>query len=206
MNRWSVRVWIGAALILLGLLMLLERFGLFQGVTNLFWGLIFLAGGAWFLVRFATHTRSEWWAAIPGFALLGLAADSLLTGLLGSWSGFFFLGAIGLGFFAVYFSGRRRWWAIIPGGVLLTLGLVSVLGDAFGVQETGGLFLMGLGLTFLLVAVLASLSWAWIPGIILLVIGAFIGTPFGGTLNYAWPIALIAGGLLLILQFVRRPH
>ncbi len=206
MNRWSVRVWIGAALILLGVLMLLERFGLFQGVANLFWGVIFLAGGVWFLYRFATHTRGEWWTAIPGFALVGLAVDSLLSNLVGNWSGFFFLGGIGLGFFAVYFSGRERWWAIIPGGVLVTLGLVSVLGDAFGGQETGGLLLIGIGLTFVLVAVLASLTWAWIPGIILLVIGALLGTLFGGSMNYAWPIALIAGGLLLIVQFVRRPH
>jgi hypothetical protein len=206
MNRWAVRVWIGSALILLGLLMLLERIGLFQGVTGIFWGLIFLAGGAWFLYRFANHMRSEWWAAIPGFALVGLAADSLFSNVLGNWSGFFFLGAIGLGFFAVYFSGRERWWAIIPGGVLVTLGLISVLGDVLGGQETGGLLLMGFGLTFVLVAVLASRSWAWIPGIVLLVIGALLGTAFGGSLSYAWPIALIAGGVLLIVQFVRRPH
>lgn len=206
MNRWNLRVWIGVGLVVLGVLMLLERFGLFQGITGVFWGSVFLAAGAWFLYRFAIHMRSEWWAAIPGFALVGIGVQSLLSNVLGDWSGFFFLGALGLGFFAVYFSGRERWWAIIPGGVLITLGLTSVLGDVFGVRETGGFFFLGLGLTFLLVAVLASLQWAWIPGAVLLVMGVLIGTPFAGSFNYIWPAALILGGLLLILQFARRPH
>jgi hypothetical protein len=184
--------------------MLFERFGLFQGVTNYFWGLLFLAGGAYFLYRFANNMRGEWWAAIPGSALIGIGLESFVPGVLGDWSGFLFLGALGLGFFAVYFSDRQRWWAIIPGGVLITLGLTSALGDVFGVSETGGFFFLGLGLTFLLVAVLASLQWAWIPGVVMLVLGAVIGTPFVGSLNYIWPAALILGGLLLIFQFARR--
>jgi hypothetical protein len=204
MKQTSFRLWIGTGLVLLGLLMLVERFGFFRGVTNFFWGLLFLAGGAYFLYRFANNMRGEWWAAIPGFALLGIGAQSILPGVLGAWSGFLFLGALGLGFFAVYFSSRERWWAIIPGGVLVTLGLTSALGDVFGMPETGGFFFLGLGLTFLLVAVLASMQWAWIPGVVLLVLGAVIGTPFVGSLNYVWPAALILGGLLLILQFARR--
>ena len=204
MQQTSFRLWIGAGLVLLGVLMLLERFGLFPGVTNYFWGLLFLAGGAYFLYRFANNMRGEWWAAIPGFALVGIGLQSFLPGVLGDWSGFLFLGALGLGFFAVYLSDRERWWAIIPGGVLITLGLTSALGDVFGVNETGGFFFLGLGLTFLLLAVLASLQWAWIPAVVMLVMGAFIGTPFIGSLNYIWPAALILGGLLLILRFARR--
>jgi len=206
MNRWNIRVWLGIGLVVLGLLMLLERFGLFRGATSLFWGAIFLAGAAWFLYRFSTNMQSEWWAAIPGFALAGLGAESLLSGILSNWGGFFFLGALGLGFFAVYFSDRQRWWAIIPGGVLVTLGFIAVLGDVFGVGDAGGVLFLGLGLTFMLVAVLARLQWAWIPGVILLVMGGLLGIPFVGGLNYVWPAALILGGLLLIVQFVRRPH
>ena len=204
MKQVSFRFWIGTGLVVLGILMLLERLGLFRGVTQIFWGALFLAGGAYFLYRFASNMRGEWWAAIPGFALAGIGVQSLLSGVLGAWSGFFFLGALGLGFFAVYWSDRERWWAIIPGGVLITLGLTSILGDVFGVRETGGFFFLGLGLTFLLVAVLASLQWAWIPGVVLLVLGALVGTPFTGALNYVWPAAMILGGLLLILQFVRK--
>jgi hypothetical protein len=204
MKRIDFRVLIGGGLVLLGLLMLLERFGLFRGASDIFWGVIFLVAGAYFLNRFAKDTRGEWWAAIPGFALAGLGFDSLLSVIFNNWGGFFFLCFIGLGFLAVYFSGRDRWWALIPAGVMLTLGFITVLDNVYGVRETGGFFFLGLGLTFLLVAVLASLQWAYIPGVILLVMGALIGSPFVGTMSYIWPAALIVGGFLLILQFVRR--
>jgi hypothetical protein len=204
MKRYDFRILTGAALVLLGVLMLLERIGIFHGALDFFWGVIFLAGGAFFLYRFATDMHGEWWAAIPGFALAGVGADSLLSSFIGNWTGLLFLGSLGLGFFAVYLSGRERWWALIPGGVLVTLGFTSVLSDVFGARETGGFFFLGLGLTFLLVAVLASMQWAYIPGVILLVMGALIGTPFAGSLNYVWPAALILAGLMLIYQFVRR--
>lgn len=204
MRRIDFRVLIGVALILLGALMLLERFGLFRGAASFFWGVVFLAGGAYFLYRFATNLRAEWWAAIPGFALIGMGADNLLPRLLGDWSGLFFLGFLGLGFFAVYFSGRERWWALIPGGVLVTLGITSAVGDVYHAAETGGVFFIGLGLTFLLVAVLASMQWAYIPAVVLLVMGAVLGTPFADSFNYIWPAALILAGLLLIFQFVRH--
>jgi hypothetical protein len=204
MKRIDFRILAGAALILLGALMLLERIGLFHGASDFFWGIVFLAGGAYFLYRFANNIRSEWWAAIPGFALVGLGADSLLSGILVNWGGFFFLGFLGLGFLIIYFTGRERWWAIIPGGVLLTLGFVSVLDNILGGRETGGFFFLGLGLTFLLVAILASMQWAYIPAVVLLIMGALLGTPFVGSLNLLWPAVLIIGGLILIFQFMRR--
>jgi hypothetical protein len=204
MKRIDFRILIGGGLVLLGLLMLLERFGLFGGASDIFWGVIFLAAGAYFLKRFVKNMSGEWWAAIPGFALAGLGFDSLLSGIFSNWGGFFFLCFIGLGFLAVYLSGRDRWWALIPGGVMVTLGILSVLDNVYGIRETGGFFFLGLGLTFLLVAVLASLQWAYIPGVILLVLGALIGLPFVGAMSFIWPGALIVGGLLLILQFVRK--
>ena|SRR5512142_185073 len=204
MNRWNSRVWIGAGLVVLGLLMLLERFGLFHGVTSLFWGLIFLAGAGFFFYRFYNNMRSEWWAAIPAFALLGIAATILLSSVLPQWSGLWFLASLGVGFLCVYLSDRQRWWAIIPAGVLITLGFIAVMSDVFGVSDAPGVLFLGFGLTFVLVAVLAGMQWAWIPGIIMLVMGAVFGTPFLGGLNIIWPAALIVGGLLLIFQFARK--
>src|SRR5512140_3770093 len=204
MNRWNARVWIGAGLVVLGLLMLLERFGLFRGVADLFWGLIFLAGAAFFLYRFATNMRGEWWAAIPGFALLGIAGTILLSNILPEWGGFWFLAALGVGFLCVYLSDRQRWWALIPAGVLVTLGFVAVMGDAFGGNTSPAVLFLGFGLTFFLVALLAGLQWAWIPGIIMVVMGAAFGLAFTGAASLIWPAALILGGLLLIFQFMRK--
>jgi hypothetical protein len=204
MNRWNARVWVGVGLVVFGLLSLVERFGFLRGVTSLIWGALLLAAGLFFLYRFVNNNRSEWWAAIPGFALLGLGLSSLSSVFLSGWSGFLFLGMLGLGFFVVYLSRREFWWAIIPGGVFVTLAGITMLSDVYRVSDSGGLVLVGFGLTFILVAVVASLQWAWIPGLILVVIGALIGTPFIGSMNLLWPAALIVGGLLLIFQFVRR--
>ena len=201
MKRINFRILIGSMLILLGVLMLLQRFNIFSGVVNMFWSVIFLAGGVYFLYRFALNIRGEWWALIPGFALIGVGASAVLPE---RWSGLGFLGFLGISFLGIYLSDHQRWWAIIPGGVLITLGIVSVLANGYGGRETGGIFFLGLGLTFLLVAVLASMQWAYIPGVILLLMGVALGyTPFAGELNYVWPAALILMGFLLIFQFTR---
>jgi hypothetical protein len=204
MKRVDYRILIGAGLILLGALMLLERLGLFTGALDVFWGGVLLVAGAYFLYRFASDPKGQWWAAIPGTALAGLAAESLWPRILGDWGGLFFLGSLGLGFFAVYLSGRERWWAIIPGGVLLTLAFISVLTDRLGIEETGGFLFVGLGITFLLVALLASQQWAYIPGVILLAMGALLGTAYAGALDFLWPAALVIAGVVLIWRFARR--
>ena len=204
MKNLDFRILIGAALVVLGGLMLLQRLGFFPGLLEVFWGVVFLAGAAFFLYRFASDPSVEWWAAIPGFALAGLAAEILVPPALGNWHGLLFLGALGLGFFAVYASGRQRWWAIIPGGVLVTLGIIAVLTQKLGAQDTGSFLFVGIGITFLLVAVLAGMRWAYIPGVALIVLAALVGAASAATFNYVWPVILILAGLLLIWQFMRK--
>ncbi len=195
MKRFDYRLIIGGALVLGGILMLLDRTGVLRGATSFFWAGILAIGAGYFLWRFFSQP-SEWWTAIPGFALAGMAASTLTEAL--GWGGFAFLLALGVGFFAVYLSGRERWWAIIPGGVLVTLGVTSALTETFNVVDTGGVFFVGLGLTFLLVALLARMKWAYIPAAVLLMLGFFLGTPFQGIMEYAWiAILLIAGGIMV---------
>jgi len=201
MNRINFRLLIGGALVLLGVLMLLQRFNIFSSAIDIFWGVVFLAGGIYFLYRFALDRRGEWWALIPGFALLGIGISAVLPG---GWSGLSFLGFLGMSFLAIYLSDRQRWWAIIPAGVLITLGITALLTTMYGARETGGFFFLGLGLTFLLVAILASMQWAYIPGVILLLMGVALGyAPTEGALNYVWPAALILIGLVLIFRFTQ---
>jgi hypothetical protein len=108
-----------------------------------------------------------------------------------------------VGFWAVYFRQPSQWWAIIPGGVLITLGLTSALTEAFNITETGGVFFVGLGLTFLLVALLAKMKWAFIPAAVLLLLGFFLGTPFEGVLQYVWIGILLIAGIVLVISAVR---
>lgn len=202
MKRFDYRILVGLALILGGVLMFLDRAGIMEGASNYFWAGLLAISAAIFLIWFF-NDRSKWWAAIPGFTLAGMSASSLLLDRLG-WGGLAFLGSLGLGFFAVYFSRRDMWWAIIPGGVLLTLGINSALTEAFNIVDTGGVFFAGLGITFLLVALLAKMNWAYIPAAALLVIGFFLGTPFTGVLSYVWIGVLLLGGAVLIFGAVRK--
>ena len=201
MKRFDYRILVGAVLILGGILMLLDRTGLLKGASGYFWAGVLAVGAVIFLFWFFSD-RSKWWAAIPGFTLAGMAASSLLLDRLG-WGGLAFLGGISLGFWAIYFSRRERWWAIIPGGVLLTLGVTSVMSDAYGVMDSGGVFFVGLGITFVLVALLAKMKWAFIPAAVLLLLGFFLGTPFVGVMEYVWIGVLLGAGVILVASAFR---
>jgi hypothetical protein len=201
MKRFDYRILVGAALILGGILMLLDRTGVLKGATDLFWAGILAVAAAIFLFWFFSD-RSKWWAAIPGFTLAGMAASSLLLDRIG-WGGLAFLGGMGVGFWAIYLTGPARWWAIIPGGVLLTLGVTAVMSDAFGVVDSGGVFFVGLGITFVLVALLARLRWAFIPAAVLLLLGFFLGTPFVGVMEYIWIGLLLIAGAVMVFSALR---
>jgi hypothetical protein len=202
MKRFDYRVLVGAVLILFGILMLLDRSGILKGAMAYIWSGVLVIGAGIFLYWFFSDTN-KWWAAIPGFTLLGMAASSLLLDKIG-WGGFAFLGGIGLGFWAIYLVRREMWWPIIPGGVLVTLGATSALSSVYGVLDTGGIFLVGLGITFLLVALLAGRRWAYIPASILLLVGFFVGTPFQGILEYVWIGILLAVGIIMVVTTLIR--
>ena len=202
MRRFDYRVLVGAILILGGILALLDQTGILRGATNLFWAGLLAAGAVIFLVWFFSD-RSKWWASIPGFALAGLAVSTLILDQIG-WGGFAFLVGIGAGFWAIYLSGRERWWTIIPGGVLITLGISSALSTTYGVADTGGVFFAGLGITFLLVAWLTKMRWAFVPAAALLLVGFFVGTPFVGALEYVWIGILLVVGTIMVISAIRR--
>ena len=206
MRRYDPRLVIGVLFILGGSLLLLDVMGIISNAGGIFWGLILGALGLFCLYLLFNDRIHNWWAAFPGFAFLGMAVSSILPNSLDALSGLFVLGGISLAFWWVYATDRTRWWAIIPGGVLLTLGVVSSLDDISG-MDTGGLFFLGLGLTFLLVTILpgsGNRAWALIPGIVLMLFGTIIGVPALGLSSYIMPAALIFVGGYLILRFFRN--
>jgi hypothetical protein len=206
MKRLDPRIVIGTLLIFAGALGFLQAFGFLRNASDIFWGLVFLAAGGVFLFLFAGGFASDqWWAVIPGLVLAGIGVLILLPDTLEDFGGAVFLGAIGLSFWLVYLSGRERWWAIIPGGVLITLAVVSVLPEVlFGGTDTGGVFFLGLALTFLLVALLAGMSWAYWPAGALGVFGVFLFFQSQiYLLSYIAAAALIGVGLFIILRSLR---
>jgi hypothetical protein len=198
------RVAWGILLITGGVLFLLQNLGLID-VGNLFWGIVLGFAGIAFLSSFF-FDRRHWWPLIPGFTLLALALmlipEIFAEGQAARLGGSVFLGGIGLGFFAVYLAERSNWWAIIPGGVLLTLATVAGLEGRLA--DTGAVFFLGLGLTFILVAIFPTpdgpMRWAFIPAGILLFIGLLIMVAAGHLVNLILPIALIVAGLYLLIR------
>ncbi|OQY35583.1 MAG: hypothetical protein B6I38_01475 [Anaerolineaceae bacterium 4572_5.1] len=196
-------VW-GALLITLGILFLLQEFNLIGSALDYLWILIMGISGIVFLWVYATK-KDQWWAAIPGMTLIGLAAtvvEEQFNFFPGSnWTGALFLAFIGLGFWLVYLRRPSFWWAIIPGGTLVTLGVVSGLGSSIISDE--GIFFLGLGITFALVGLLPAkqyrTQWGYIPAAVLIILG-LIQLSVGTFLINLWPIALIIIGGYIIFK------
>lgn len=212
LTRENKQLWWGALLIALGGFFLLQASGILGALSDLFWSLAFGAAGAAFLYVFFTGVHTRWWAAIPGFTLLGLAATVFYSRfappMLSGMTGAIFLGAIGAGFLTVFFTNPRQWWALIPGGALLSVaGVAAVDALPFRFINPSSVLFIGLSATFAVLGLLSTyvgqnLRWAYIPAAILLVLGVVVVTPFVGSLAWLWPLALIGAGAYLIL---RRP-
>jgi len=201
MKRFDTRIIFGLVLVFAGSMFLLENLGLFEGGINLLWGILVGGAGVASLYAFALN-RENWWALIPGGTLSAVGLSILLGTVapkLGdAVSGAIILGGIGASFWMVFLNRRAFWWAVIPAGILSSWAMVSLLDGLFPYGDTGGLFLIGFGLTFMLLAFLPDydnqLKWALIPGGILILIGV-ISLPFMAFFWRAlWPLALIAAG------------
>jgi len=213
MKRIEGSMIMGLALIGVGALFLLQSLGVIGAIGGLIWALLFVLGGGAFLATFLA-VPARWWALIPGFTLVSLGVliggQVLIPTLAGPWGGALFLGGIGLGFCAVYLSGRERWWALIPAGVLLTLATVAGLSGMIAGIDLGWVFFLGLALTFGLVASVPTPSgrmrWALFPAGVLLIL-ALSGMAFtNAALGIFWPALMILGGLYLAYRAMRMPQ
>ena len=205
MKRLDFRIVFGVVLVLAGVLFLLQKLGVLEGVESWFFALLFAAGGAAFLYWFITD-RKQWWAIIPGFVLLGLAAVIAIETLpledTGSIGGGVFLASIGLAFLVIYLVKRDFWWALIPAGVMITLGLVAGFSGVAKGDASGGIFFLGLAATFGVLYFLPTAKgpqkWAAIPALILAAMGLLLLLESVANLSFILPAALIVVGAYLL--------
>ncbi len=203
----------GILMIAAGIFFLLQNMGWFGDLNELIWTGLFGVGALVFLYVFFSRPTELWWAAIPGFTLLGLSAliffDNYGPSFVQPLTGSIFMGSIAVAFLMIYLVNREMWWALIPGGALTTIAVVASLEDVHGLN-TGGVFFMGLGLTFLVVGLLTQRApepqaWAFIPAVILIALGVLIGTDFS-LIGMLWPVALIVVGGYLIWRNRVQPR
>lgn len=209
MKRPLVPFTTGIMLVAVGVVLLMQNLGLFGDAEDVVMALIFGGCGVGFLGLFASR-RDAWWAAIPSFALLGIAAliGSTALGIEpGPWGGALFLGGLGLGFVATYLRRNQNWWAIIPGGVLLTLALVAGLSETVPDEEIGSIFFFGLALTFAAVYLQARprgrATWALFPAAGTALMGLVILANVVHVINLIWPALMIVAGLALLAGTLR---
>jgi len=212
MKRLDITMIIGIGLIVVGALFMLQTVGVIEGVLPLLWVLIFAASGGIFLYFFWMK-REQWWALIPGFALIGLggliAMSEYGPSELEDLAATLFLGSIGLSFLIIYALNKENWWAIIPGGVLMSVavmvGLEPLLGDSDLIVSV---FFLGLALTFGVLALIPTPSgrmrWAWIPaGVMFVMSVVFFGVAVAA-FKYIWPVAIIVVGLYILYRALFR--
>jgi hypothetical protein len=205
MKRDQSRMIWGIILVLAGILFLLQEFQILGSAFEILWVILIAAGSGAFLWIYFTK-RDQWWAVIPGLTLFGLTLVGLENLIqvfpAGNWTGAIFLGCIGLAFWLVYLRRQEQWWAIIPGGVLVTLALVAGMDSLADWSDV--LFFLGLGLTFMMVALLPNKThdtrWAFIPGGILLALGVFLFAPIESVMLYVLPAALVGLGVFILLR------
>lgn len=156
-----------------------------------------------FVAAFALD-RSRKWALIPAFILTFVAFIPPLDNLLkGEWMGALIIGMVGLPFIAASLISDKAWWGLIPGGILLSiallLGLEKLLPDGMAVS----IMFLGWMLTFGLIWMRQSRSWAKSPTIAM---GTLSGTMLLISLDLQtyWSLGLIIVGIVLVAISLRR--
>lgn len=179
---------------------------LFSDALGVLGGAVFLGGWAlsfWYV--YFSDRIERWWAIIPAGVFTALSLLVATSAQFEEYSGAIVLGGIGLTFFIVYLTNtQERWWALIPGGVLVTLAGVTVAAEQVGEFQTAGFFFFGLALTFLLVALLAKMQWAYWPALGLGIMG-FLGiASLLEFANYIWAVVLIGAGVFLLFRYFSK--
>jgi hypothetical protein len=203
--KWPVlRVLWGLLLVAAGIVFLLNSLGTIS-IGDYLWAVFLVIGGLAFLSVFLSD-RQHWWALFPAFGLLVggviLFLDNALPGVAGAYGGAVALGGIGLAFLLIFLANFDHWWALIPAGVLFSLAAMFVLGF-----ESGGIFLIGLGLTFGVLGFVPTehgrMRWAFIPALVLLLLGGFITLLSYNLFALLWPLGLIAAGVVIIYFVIK---
>ncbi|HET6380783.1 MAG TPA: hypothetical protein VFH63_07070 [candidate division Zixibacteria bacterium] len=203
--------WWGIVLLAAGVLWLLDATKVLA-LGGTWVGLVFVIGGLAFASLYA-RDEGGWWAAIPAGVLIGIGALIAFvetTDAPDEYGPSMLLGAMGLGFAAVYLRERRHWWALIPAGVLLSVGLMVGLVPVFGDDEyLVAVLFGGLAATFALLALVdvgdRRMRWPVIPAVGLALFAAVFAVGAADLLErLEWlvPAGMVVAGLLIVWRTV----
>jgi hypothetical protein len=212
MEKNQTRFLIGGALLIIGLLSLLNNLDIFQLREEYVVSLIFAGSGVVLMQHGWTPRKWTFYlgsALVIAGAMIFIAENRLLPDEM---IGTLWLWLIAGILYRVYLHDRNKnWWLWLFVGPMFTIGLVVLLegfrllrGDTIGV-----LLMLGFAATFAYLYSLRSperkLDWAKFPAAVFFLIGVFIllAKEFRGAIPFAISGLFILTGLYLIYRTVR---
>jgi hypothetical protein len=209
----KTRLMIGGALLIIGLLSLLNNLDFLQLREEYVVSLIFAGTGAVLMQHGWTIPRK--WTFYLGSALVIVGAIIFIAEnrlLPDEMIGTFWMWLIAGILFRVYQRDRNKhWWVLLFAGPLFTIGLVVLLegfrllhGDLIGVLIMFG-FAASFGYIYSLRSPERKLDWAKFPAAVFFLIGVFIllAEEFHGVIPFFISGLFILGGLYLIYRTLR---
>lgn len=207
MKSFNWRIPLGLALVVLGILAFLESLHVITlngSPWVLSFAVLFAMVGAIFVYALVSDHRN-WWAAIPGLTLIGLAILMglvLIPGFPPMIPPFIFMGSIAASFWVIYIMRRDFWWAIIPAGTISSVALLILLSENGDLGAS--ILFLGMATTFGVLGLIEingrKMSWPWIPAAALAVLGGIVAASGGGVPAIVWAILIILAGLFLVAR------
>lgn len=186
---------LGAALVALGVLLVLGRVGGLGVVPGFLRVLLLFGIGA--AVWLASAGRWPSWQRIAVFAAVGVVAIPTA----GRFAGTAALGYPALAFALVFLARPKAWWALLPAGVLASVALVATAEVLVPRWDPAPLLFLGFAATFTVLYLLprarGGQRWALYPALGWIFLTVLVNDPTGGA-GWVLPLVLIGSGLLLL--------
>ena len=207
-------LWLGYALIIIGVILVLNNADLLNINAQVMWSLVFVLTGG--LMVFAQkHMERGRMLLVMGILLIVIGALLFIHALFGLPAGFIgtlALWAIGGFFIALHFRRDEPWWPAIPGGMFFVLGVVNLL-DAFRLvsgERLWFVFFLGVASIFWYLYLIRDgenrLAWSVYPAAVLTVFSLFIlSVTWGGRLTgMIFPISLVLLGIYILYTNMKK--
>jgi hypothetical protein len=170
-------------------------------------GLFFILAAIFTLIYLGKRAT---WAAIVALVMFVLGFMSLLAMTpRPELAGILVLAAIGLPFLLVYLRSAEGWWAIIPAGILLTMAIVTAIVLLSGAPSgeldpryANAIIFVGMAATFAIVWQRHHKPWGMVLTLLSVMMG--VAALFFGNLDNFWALFVIAAGVYLVYNALRR--
>jgi len=206
-NKLSINLIIGSALVLIGVLSLLDNLRIIYVDGQIVASLLFLGVGLVFFYQFAQKKSTGYLIAASIFTFIGLVTYlETIPGFDDGYFGVIFLWGIAALFAYGFLRDHAKWGFMIPAGIFFTLGCIAWFDMIRFVDDDilGSFFFLGLGLTFGFLYLIRNennkLDWAKVPALGLIAFSVFIYfvTSDSVVVDLLLPLTLIAIGGYLV--------